>query len=261
MCVCVCPISLRLCTCVIHPPIPLLTCCICCSRSHRPASPLCVRHVASSNWSWDNVCIRGSLKLQGKIVVWIKSRRSSARYCVSTRGPSLPGAPCQHALGGAVIWPPPWVGCVCLWTMPMLRPLSDLCFLSVQQVQGHMPPLMIPIFPHDQRTLAAAAAAQQGFLFPPGLSYKPGMQLKSSFCLSSNSISFFFHSWSRLDTLHNNNKQMLTRDRLRLNLHLGPNAWECSRPSGTIDMGREAEECKQVFNMKVSFSSLLAVIS
>uniref|UniRef100_A0A673N8M1 Transcription factor SOX-6-like n=1 Tax=Sinocyclocheilus rhinocerous TaxID=307959 RepID=A0A673N8M1_9TELE len=42
------------------------------------------------------------------------------------------------------------------------------------QVQGHMPPLMIPIFPHDQRTLAAAAAAQQGFLFSPGMSYKPG---------------------------------------------------------------------------------------
>ncbi|XP_072905531.1 transcription factor SOX-6 isoform X12 [Hemitrygon akajei] len=41
-------------------------------------------------------------------------------------------------------------------------------------VQGHMPPLMIPIFPHDQRTLAAAAAAQQGFLFPPGITYKPG---------------------------------------------------------------------------------------
>uniref|UniRef100_A0AAQ4QMQ2 SRY-box transcription factor 6 n=1 Tax=Gasterosteus aculeatus aculeatus TaxID=481459 RepID=A0AAQ4QMQ2_GASAC len=40
------------------------------------------------------------------------------------------------------------------------------------QVQGHMPPLMIPVFPHDQRSLAAAA--QQGFLFPPGLSYKPG---------------------------------------------------------------------------------------
>ncbi|XP_045564369.1 transcription factor SOX-6 isoform X12 [Salmo salar] len=45
---------------------------------------------------------------------------------------------------------------------------------QIQQVQGHMPPLMIPIFPHDQRTLAAAAAAQQGFLFPPGISYKPG---------------------------------------------------------------------------------------
>ncbi|XP_057633756.1 transcription factor SOX-6 isoform X4 [Chionomys nivalis] len=42
------------------------------------------------------------------------------------------------------------------------------------QVQGHMPPLMIPVFPHDQRTLAAAAAAQQGFLFPPGITYKPG---------------------------------------------------------------------------------------
>ncbi|CAM9297667.1 unnamed protein product [Lampetra planeri] len=44
---------------------------------------------------------------------------------------------------------------------------------QIQQVQGHMPPLMIPIFPHDQRTLAAAAAAQQGFLFPQGMSYKP----------------------------------------------------------------------------------------
>ncbi|XP_030632308.1 transcription factor SOX-6-like [Chanos chanos] len=42
------------------------------------------------------------------------------------------------------------------------------------QVQGHMPPLMIPIFPSDQRSLAAAAAAQQGFIYPPGLSYKPG---------------------------------------------------------------------------------------
>uniref|UniRef100_A0A8D0D179 SRY-box transcription factor 6 n=1 Tax=Sander lucioperca TaxID=283035 RepID=A0A8D0D179_SANLU len=66
------------------------------------------------------------------------------------------------------------LGSVFLCTMPVLRPLSDLCSLSVQQVQGHMPPLMIPIFPHDQRTLAAAAAAQQGFLFPPGMSYKPG---------------------------------------------------------------------------------------
>ncbi|KAJ7998171.1 hypothetical protein DPEC_G00219820 [Dallia pectoralis] len=42
------------------------------------------------------------------------------------------------------------------------------------QVQGHMPPMMIPVFPHDQRSLAAAAAAQQGFLFPPNMSYKPG---------------------------------------------------------------------------------------
>uniref|UniRef100_A0A4W5KFF0 SRY-box transcription factor 6 n=1 Tax=Hucho hucho TaxID=62062 RepID=A0A4W5KFF0_9TELE len=43
------------------------------------------------------------------------------------------------------------------------------------QVQGHMPPLMIPVFPHDQRSLAAAAAAaQQGFLFPHNMSYKPG---------------------------------------------------------------------------------------
>uniref|UniRef100_A0A8C6KX15 SRY-box transcription factor 5 n=1 Tax=Nothobranchius furzeri TaxID=105023 RepID=A0A8C6KX15_NOTFU len=42
-----------------------------------------------------------------------------------------------------------------------------------QQVQGQLPPLMIPVFPPDQRTLAAAAA-QQGFLVPPGFNYKPG---------------------------------------------------------------------------------------
>lgn len=36
-------------------------------------------------------------------------------------------------------------------------------------------------------------------------------------------------------------------------LGLGTKAWECSSPCGTIDMGREAEECKHVFNMKVSF--------
>ncbi|XP_078276125.1 transcription factor SOX-5 isoform X2 [Rhinoraja longicauda] len=41
------------------------------------------------------------------------------------------------------------------------------------QVQGQLPPLMIPVFPPDQRALAAAAA-QQGFLLPPGFSYKPG---------------------------------------------------------------------------------------
>lgn len=122
----------------------------------------------------------------GEIVVWIKRGRSSARYCVSAGGPSLPGIapppPCQHALGRAVIW----AMCVFFCTVPPLGLLSDLCSLSVQQVQGHMPPLMIPIFPHDQRTLAAAAAAQQGFLFPPGMSYKPGMLVcfKSSFCPS-----------------------------------------------------------------------------
>ncbi|XP_077356211.1 transcription factor SOX-5 isoform X5 [Festucalex cinctus] len=44
---------------------------------------------------------------------------------------------------------------------------------QIQQVQGQLPPLMIPVFPPDQRTLAAAAA-QQGFLMPPGFNYKPG---------------------------------------------------------------------------------------
>ncbi|XP_056908022.1 transcription factor Sox-6-like isoform X2 [Takifugu flavidus] len=42
------------------------------------------------------------------------------------------------------------------------------------QVQGHMTPMMIPVFPHDQRSLVAATAAQQGFLFPQRMSYKPG---------------------------------------------------------------------------------------
>ncbi|XP_060892028.1 transcription factor SOX-6-like isoform X4 [Labrus mixtus] len=53
------------------------------------------------------------------------------------------------------------------------------------QVQGHMQPLMIPIFPHDQRSLAAAAAAQQGFLFPPGMSYKPGENYPMQFIPST----------------------------------------------------------------------------
>uniref|UniRef100_A0A673K043 Transcription factor SOX-5-like n=1 Tax=Sinocyclocheilus rhinocerous TaxID=307959 RepID=A0A673K043_9TELE len=44
---------------------------------------------------------------------------------------------------------------------------------QIQQVQSQLPPLMIPVFPPDQRTLAAAAA-QQGFLLPPGFNYKPG---------------------------------------------------------------------------------------
>ncbi|MBN3282049.1 SOX6 factor, partial [Polyodon spathula] len=51
------------------------------------------------------------------------------------------------------------------------RQQMELARQQQEQVQGHMPPLMIPIFPHDQRTLAAA---QQGFLFPPGITYKPG---------------------------------------------------------------------------------------
>uniref|UniRef100_A0A3Q3R7A9 HMG box domain-containing protein n=1 Tax=Monopterus albus TaxID=43700 RepID=A0A3Q3R7A9_MONAL len=47
--------------------------------------------------------------------------------------------------------------------------------LLQQQIQVSLSLISVPyIFPHDQRTLAAAAAAQQGFLFPPGMSYKPG---------------------------------------------------------------------------------------
>lgn len=57
---------------------------------------------------------------------------------------------------------------------PLLpHPTLSLFSLLPQQVQGQLPPLMIPVFPPDQRTLAAAAA-QQGFLMPPGFNYKPG---------------------------------------------------------------------------------------
>lgn len=58
---------------------------------------------------------------------------------------------------------------------PPLSPHPTLSLFSLlpQQVQGQLPPLMIPVFPPDQRTLAAAAA-QQGFLMPPGFNYKPG---------------------------------------------------------------------------------------
>uniref|UniRef100_A0AAQ5XK53 HMG box domain-containing protein n=1 Tax=Amphiprion ocellaris TaxID=80972 RepID=A0AAQ5XK53_AMPOC len=74
-----------------------------------------------------------------------------------------------------------------LVTLTHFPPLS-VCFLlsiCLSQVQGHMPPLMIPVFPHDQRSLAAAAAAQQGFLFPPGMSYKPGENYPMQFIPST----------------------------------------------------------------------------
>ncbi|KAM6896645.1 transcription factor SOX-5 isoform 2-T2 [Lycodopsis pacificus] len=51
--------------------------------------------------------------------------------------------------------------------------LRSVRVMYYMNVQGQLPPLMIPVFPPDQRTLAAAAA-QQGFLMPPGFNYKPG---------------------------------------------------------------------------------------
>ncbi len=139
------------------------------------ASLLSVLHVASSHWCWNNVRMRGLWCAEVKLWFGLRAGVARARYCVSTRGPSLPQSPLSARVRKSCDLASPWVGSVFLCTMTMLRPLSDLRSLSVQQVQGHMPPLMIPIFPHDQRTLAAAAAAQQGFLFPPGMSYKPGM--------------------------------------------------------------------------------------
>lgn len=160
---------------------------------------LSILHVASANWYRNNVPM--PLMYWGEIVVWIKSRHSLARYCVSTRKPSLLQSPLSACVRKSCDLASPWLGSMFLCTVPMLRPLSDLCSLSVQQVQGHMPPLMIPIFPHDQRTLAAAAAAQQGFLFPPGMSYKPGISatyvfiLSFLFIISAVSILFLIYNY------------------------------------------------------------------
>uniref|UniRef100_A0A669B206 SRY-box transcription factor 6 n=1 Tax=Oreochromis niloticus TaxID=8128 RepID=A0A669B206_ORENI len=84
------------------------------------------------------------------------------------------------------------------------------------QVQGHMPPLMIPVFPHDQRSLAAAAAAQQGFLFPPGMSYKPGENYPMQFIPSAMAAAAAsglspLQLQVRCKHLHQN-KQLLARD-------------------------------------------------
>lgn len=161
-----------------HSAISLLKYCIYCNSQCLLLNTsriflLSVLHVASANWYRNNVPV--PLMCRGEMVVGIRSRHSSARYCVSTRKPSLPRSPLSARVRESCDLAFPWLGSMFLCTVPALRPLSDLCSLSVQQVQGHMPPLMIPIFPHDQRTLAAAAAAQQGFLFPPGMSYKPGI--------------------------------------------------------------------------------------
>ncbi|XP_032804565.1 transcription factor SOX-5-like isoform X1 [Petromyzon marinus] len=58
---------------------------------------------------------------------------------------------------------------------------------QIQQVQGHMSPLMIPIFPQDQRALAAMTAAQQGLFLSPGFSYKPGDPFHMQFIPSAMS--------------------------------------------------------------------------
>lgn len=208
------------------------------------------------------------LMYQGEIVVWIKSKRSPARYCASTRGPPLPWSPLSARVSKSCDLASPWVGSVFLCTMTMLRPLSDLRSLSVQQVQGHMPPLMIPIFPHDQRTLAAAAAAQQGFLFPPGMSYKPGMLASPVFILSNllllSLLCLFPHAFiykcDFVSLFFVLNAWFTLACSALSELGLENKAWECSSPCGTIDMGREPEECKHVSNMKVSFRSVLAVI-
>uniref|UniRef100_A0A8C6UKP2 SRY-box transcription factor 5 n=1 Tax=Neogobius melanostomus TaxID=47308 RepID=A0A8C6UKP2_9GOBI len=63
------------------------------------------------------------------------------------------------------------------------------------QVQGQLPPLMIPVFPPDQRTLAAAAA-QQGFLMPPGFNYKPGCSKCPASCIKSPLIKTHFKDLS-----------------------------------------------------------------
>lgn len=55
----------------------------------------------------------GPLMYRGKIMVWIKSRRSSARYCVSTRGPSLPQSPLSARVRKSC---------------DLASPLSGLCF-------------------------------------------------------------------------------------------------------------------------------------
>lgn len=62
------------------------------------------------------------------------------------------------------------------------------------------------------------------------------------------------------------NKQMLDSHLRALacsalsELGLEIKAWEHSSPYGTIDMGSEAEECKQFFDLKVSFRRVQAVI-
>lgn len=207
-----------LCTCVIHSTILLLTCCIYCNSQdagecffqrgqyfstgaiHIYRVPLCSPSCMSLPLTdAGTMCVcRGALWCT-EVKLWFGLRTGVAWRGIvrAHEGRHCRRAPCQHALGRAVIWPPPEWGSVFLCTIPMLRPLSDLCSLSVQQVQGHMPPLMIPIFPHDQRTLAAAAAAQQGFLFPPGMSYKPGMLatwLFILFCPCFLSVSYVFFS-------------------------------------------------------------------
>lgn len=163
---------------------------------------LSILHGTSSKWCCTDV---RRLMYEGEIRVWMRSSNSLTVYCA--REQSLQHGPLSSRIRGSCDLASPWEGSEFPCAMPVLRPVSDLCSLSVQQVQGHMPPLMIPIFPHDQRTLAAAAAAQQGFLFPPGMSYKPGMLALLN--LPSRSAWYVVFSYIHWKKLQNKQKESL----------------------------------------------------
>lgn len=123
-----------LCTCVIHSAILLLTCFICCNSPDDGegflqhvqyvsteatqtccASLLSVLHVTSSNWCWNNVRMRSLWCTEVKL--WFGLRTAVARPGIvwAHEGRHCRRAPCQHALGRAVIWPPPeWALCFCV---------------------------------------------------------------------------------------------------------------------------------------------------
>lgn len=173
-------------------------------RSHSSTCALSILHGTSSKWCCTDV---RPLMHQGEIRVWTRSSNSLTMYCASTGELSLQHSPLSSRIRGSCDLASPWEDSEFPCAMPVLRPFSDLCSLSVQQVQGHMPPLMIPIFPHDQRTLAAAAAAQQGFLFPPGMSYKPGMLALLN--LPSRSAWYVIFLYIHLKKLQNKQKESL----------------------------------------------------
>lgn len=76
---------------------------------------LSVLLVTSSNWCWNNV--RMWALWCSEVKLWFGLRAGVARPGIvwAHEGHHSRGARCQHALGRAVIWPPPeWAMCFCV---------------------------------------------------------------------------------------------------------------------------------------------------
>lgn len=207
-----------------------------------------------------------------EVKLWFGLRPGVARPCIvwAHEGHHCRRAPCQHMLGRAVIWPSPeWALCFCVpWLCLGLSLISAPYLFSRSRVTCLRS--WSPFFHTTNALWQQQPPPSKAFSSPREcLISQVCLQIKSSFCLSPSSLlamSFPLHFkllwlWFlvlKLWHFHSiATKKCLIHTwghwHAPFELGLETKAWEHCIPCGTIDMDREAEECKHVFMMKVSF--------